>query len=91
MVGFNGVFSLGTAVNTTSIVPAQSIPATAYNQTTETFYPEYNSVPAIMRPFPTTSAGFTNGGYPGTLADGATQADYYGAVKQSLLNHNFVL
>ena len=91
MVGYNGVFSLGTAVNTTSIIPNQSIPATAYNQTTESYFPEFNSVPAIMRSFPTTAAGFTNGGYPGTLADGATQADYYGAVKQSLLNHNFIL
>ena len=91
MVGFDGVFAVGTAANVSSVVPNQNIPATAYNQTTETFFPEYNSVPPIMRPFPTTAVGFTNGGYPGTIADGAQASDYYNAVRQSLLNHNFIL
>ena len=91
MVGYNGVFSLGTSVGVTSIVPNQTITAAAYNQTTQTLYPEYNSVPPLIRPFPTTAAGFTNGGYPGTLADGAQPSDYYGAIKQSLLNHGFIL
>ena len=91
MIGYNGVFALGTSVGVTSIVPNQTITAAAYNQTTQTLYPEYNSVPPLIRPFPTTSVNFTNGGYPGTLPDGAQASDYYNAVRQSLLNHNFIL
>jgi len=99
MLGFNGVFALGTSANITSFFPAQTINAGAYTLGTQTLFNEYNSVPPLIRPFPTSAAGYpsVSGNYPGTINDTVSgtpqqqQAYYYAQIQTSLINHGYAL
>ena len=93
MLGFNGVFALGTTTAITSFSPSQTITAAAYNQTTQTLFNEYNSVPALIRPFPTTATGYpsNSGNYPGVILNGSNQSYYYTQIQTALINHGYSL
>ena len=93
MLGFNGVFALGTTTAIASFSPSQTIAASAYNQTTQTLFNEYNSVPPLIRPFPTTATGYPSdsGNYPGVIVDNGTQSYYYTQIQTALINHGYSL
>ena len=96
--GYDGAFTVGCATPIPFSDPTNGgapIPATAYIGTSvDNLFGTYGGGGnEAIRPYPTTSVGFTHNSYPGVLSNSSANTGqyYFNAFKAALLDHGLIL